>query len=213
MRTLLLACLACLWAAIASAVEQPLETAVRQGDVTAARAAIEQGAPVDVRLPPFLMTPLAIAAVRGDLPMVRLLLAAGADPNAPGNRGMNALSAATRSCRAGLDVIDTLIAAGADLEDRSAAYLTPLMTAIQEQRTGVALRLIAAGADVNIRNPYGDGVLNYAIYAKSNTIVRAALRNGVDTSQMEVLFTTALYDFPGFGRVGPFEPPACDRSG
>ena len=145
--------------------------------------------------------------------MVRLLLGAGADPNMPGNRGMNALSAATRSCRAGLDVIDALIAGGADLEDRSAAYLSPLMTAIQEQRTEVALRLIAAGADVNIRNQSGDGVLNYAIYAKSNTIVRAALRNGVDTSQMEVLFTTAIYDFPGFGRVGSFEPPACGTEG
>lgn len=212
MRTFLFILLLCLCAGTAApvaAADRALDSAVHRGDVAAARAAITGGADLDAPMPPLLMTPLAVAAVRGDMPMVRALLEAGADANAPGLRGMNALSAAVRSCRAGLDVIDALIAAGAGLEDRSGADLTPLMAAIQEQRSAVALRLIAAGADVNTRNQYGDGVLNYAIYTRDNAVIRAALRNGADTGQLALLFTTDIYYYPGFGHARPHAPPGC----
>jgi ankyrin repeat protein len=213
MRQLLVALLIGVSANMAMAADRALDIAIRQGDLAAARAAIDAGDAVDIRVPPFLMTPLAVAAIRGDLPMVRLLLDAGADPNTPGNRGMNALSAAARSCRAGPGVIAALIEAGANLEDRSGADLTPLMSAIQEERTDIALQLIAAGADIDTRNQYGDGVLNYAIYTRNPSVVQAAMKHGVDTAQLNLLFTTDYYYYPGFGHARPHAPPDCGQQG
>ena len=199
MRVLFHAALFCCLAMGAKAM--PLDQAVRSGDLAAARAAIADGADINRPIPPFLMPPLSLAAIRDDLDMVQLLLAAGADPNRPGNRGMNALSAAVRSCHASAATITALIDAGADLEDLSGADLTPLMAAIQEERTDIALLLIARGADINARNQYRDGVLNYAIYTENARIIQAAMAEGVDTDQLNVLFTTGVYYYPGFGQV------------
>ncbi len=199
MRSLLTAILFCCSATMADTA--PLDQAVRAGDIAAAQAAIAGGADINHPLPPLLMPPLTIAAIRNDLDMVQTLLTAGADPNQPGNRGMNALSAAVRSCRSAAAVIAALIDAGADLEDRSGAGLTPLMAAIQEERTDIALLLIARGANINTRNQYSDGVLNYAIYTENARVVQAAMARGVDTDQLNVLFTTGIYYYPGFGQA------------
>ncbi|MEJ6403881.1 ankyrin repeat domain-containing protein [Yoonia sp. 2307UL14-13] len=201
MKPLILGGLLC--ALVGQANAGPLDDAIRQGDVLRADAAIDDGASIDAPIPPFMMTPLAMAAIRDDLPMVDLLLSEGADPDAPGLRGMNALSAAVRSCTAGADVIAALIDAGADLEDRSGADLTPLMAAIQEERTDIALLLMDKGADVNVLNQYRDGVLNYAIYTKNPVIVQAAMAADVDLTQLDILFTTGVYYYPGFGSARP----------
>ncbi len=71
------------------------------------------------------------------------------------------------------------------------------MLAIQEQRTNIALLLLESGADVNSLNPFGEGLLNYAIYMKNPTLIQALLERGVDTSQLRKLFTTVDYDPPG----------------
>jgi hypothetical protein len=189
--------------AVPAAAVSALEAAVRSGDLAAAEAALAAGETPDFVSPPFNLSPLALSAARGDTDMVRLLLDAGADPDVPTHRGMTALSVAVRSCGAGPDVISALIAAGADLEDGSGAGLSPLMVAIQEERTEIALLLLAEGADVNTRNQYGDGVLNYAIYWRNPTLIEEAMDRGVDTGQLRLLFETRVYYYPGFGQARP----------
>ena len=186
---------------------EALARAIRADDAGAVRAALESGADVDA--PWRLFRPLALAAIRGEPEIVKLLLAAGADPDAGSLGRGGALSMAVRSCRAGLDVVGALIAAGADLEDRSGVGITPLMVAIQEKRVDVALRLLEAGADVNALGPFGDGVLNYAIYVKEPALVRAALDRGVDVDQLRVLFTTVDYDPPGIADARSHHEVLC----
>jgi len=172
-----------------------LSDAIRADDLAAVRAALTAGS--DVEASSRRITPLALAAIRGNVDIVDALLAAGADPDTPSLGRANALSMAVRSCHTGPDVIDTLIEAGADVENRSGVGITPLMVAIQEKRTDLALLLIEAGADVNTLGPFGDGVLNYAIYVKDTVLIGAALDHGVDTAQLRKLFTTGEYDPPG----------------
>lgn len=75
-----------------------LAAAIRANDLNAVRAALAAGA--DVETPSNELRPLALAAIRGELEMVDLLLAAGADPDAISLGRGNTLSMAVRSCRA-----------------------------------------------------------------------------------------------------------------
>jgi ankyrin repeat protein len=59
------------------------------------------------------------------------------------------------------EVLDALVAHGADIETRSGAGVTPLMVAWQSRRADLASALIAAGADQDAWNMYGDTVAEY----------------------------------------------------
>ncbi len=178
-----------------SGADTELELAIRADDTAAVQLLLDQGADTDTQSNRF--TPLAVAAIRGNAAIVQLLLQAGADPNAASLSGANALSTAIRSCKADIEIVELLVAAGAYIENRSGDGLSPAMLAIQEQRTDVALFLLESGADVNSLNPFGEGLLNYAIYMKNPTLIQAVLDRGVETSQLRKLFTTVDYDPPG----------------
>lgn len=184
-----------------------LVDAVRSGE----RAIVEQliEADADVNRQHERFTPLALATIRGDLPMVELLLSHQADPNAPSLGGANALSLAVRSCHASKELINRLIVAGADLENRSGVGITPLMLAIQEEQTDLALLLIEAGADINTLNPFGEGALNYAIYTRNTVLIQRMIELRVDTQQLAKLFTTVDYDPPGFGKAQAHHKVLC----
>ena len=68
-------------------------------------------------------TPLHVAAARGDIEAVRLLLAGGADPNAVGERGYTPLHQALEQKH--LQVARMLVAAGASLDATNHDGVTP----------------------------------------------------------------------------------------
>ncbi len=207
--TTFLAC--CLTASIPiHANELGLADAVRKADVDLIESLIAKGADVNKR--DGRLTPLAIAAVRGDLGSVKQLLAAGADPNATSLNGANALSMATRSCNATQALLRELINAGADLENRSGVGITPLMFAVQEELTETALMLIDAGADVQTLNPFGEGILSYAIYTENTQLINKAIDLKVDVSQLRYLYTTVDYDPPGMKDSVSHHTLLCSKS-
>ena len=178
-----------------SEADTPLEFAIREDDAAAVQLLLEQGVDTDTHSNRF--TPLAVAAIRGNADIVQLLLQAGADPNSTSLSGANVLSLAIRSCKAEIEIVKLLVDGGADIENRSGVGLSPAMVAIQEQRTDIALLLLESGADVNSLNPFGEGLLNYAVYMKNPTLIQAVLDRGIETSQLRKLFTTVDYDPPG----------------
>jgi uncharacterized protein len=180
-----------------------LERAILNGDVAAASEAIAAGAEVDAVLDGGVMTPLALAAARGDPDMVRALLALGASPDAAGGLGITPLVAATNSCNAGTDIVSILLAGGARTDLRAPGGMSPLLVAAQKGRTEMVNLLVAAGADAKAVDVFGDGVLNYAIYAQSPEDVQVALAAGSGTEQLDLLFETYGYRaavWPGLPR-------------
>lgn len=117
---------------------------------------------------------LVTAAERGEIARVRKLLDQGIDPNLPGANGATALHWAGTACHC--DLVRTLLSAGAlpDLQD--AARRTALMYAVVgpqatdwtkwdksqlSAQTTVEI-LLAAGADVHLKDVKGDTALSLA---------------------------------------------------
>jgi ankyrin repeat protein len=104
------------------------------------------------------VTPLMLAARLGQSQIVASLLAAGAVVDATDERGFTALF---HGCydpeddRGHPDVVELLIAAGADKEARIGFGVRPLMYAAGNGEAGVVHALLRAGADPLARNEVG----------------------------------------------------------
>ena len=127
-------------------------------------------------------TPLGRAAQRGDIPAIRALIAESVDPNEFDATGWAPLHWAARGghrlgphqclgeAAGWSDVVDALIDGGADvnLTDRRAAIpgrssgWTPLHVALHHEQFVTAARMLARGADPNIRSHQGTTVMAMA---------------------------------------------------
>jgi ankyrin repeat protein len=152
-------------------------------------------------------TALAEAAHRGDIAAMRALVAAGADPNAYDASGQTALHWAARGghafgphrCGAEAlnrpDVVTALIDLGADPDsiDRRGSIpggssgWTPLHTALHHEQFRTAARLLARGADPNIRSQQGTSVMSVAAdEGAPPELLRALLERGFDPRQARI---------------------------
>ena len=197
-----------------------LLAAAFKGDAAAVSRAIrEEPALIDARGPHPIWggepVPLQVAVERGRLEVVRLLLAAGADPDAQESRydGWSPLLlAATKGDRAAADLlreagatVDAWIAAAQGDDDRLAALLaadparaaalgpndaTPLHFASTE---AVARRLVGAGARLDVRDKYGHTPVQSTAYGGPR--LRGAARHLMRLSgTADILLAAALGD-------------------
>ena len=122
-------------------------------------------------------TPLHRAAQRGDLALVRQLLAAGADPVARTRYGVTPLELA--SAGAGPEVVEALLAAGADANSVTREGETVLMAASRAGNVGAVRALLARGASPNLAEEWqGQTALMWAAAANHADVVRALLEAG-----------------------------------
>lgn len=104
------------------------------------------------------LTPLMLAAQRGQAELVATLLAAGAAVDATDERGYTALFHACHdpeTDRGHPQVVAQLLAAGADKEARIGFGVRPLMYAAGNGEAAVVQVLLEAGADPLARNEVG----------------------------------------------------------
>ncbi|RPK42461.1 ankyrin repeat domain-containing protein [Streptomyces sp. ADI93-02] len=124
-------------------------------------------------------TALYLASVQ-DLPgAVRLLLAAGADPNRASGPESGDLPLCGAACGGHAEVVGALLSAGAEPDLSEDFGFTALRWAAGLGHAGVAETLLARGADPDLPGPQGEVPLVVAARRGSVRTVRALLRHGV----------------------------------
>jgi uncharacterized protein len=115
-------------------------------------------------------TLLSVAAYQGSKAVVkRLLEDESIDVDAPGRMGLTALAAA--SFKGEVEVVDGLLAAGADANAANAQGQTALMFAALTNRVACFKKLLAAGADPRHQDVAGNSAKSLATQQRANEIL------------------------------------------
>lgn len=132
-------------------------------------------------------TPLMIAADTNDLATAKRLIDNGVDVNTKNSEGQTALMLLTKSdgfIETTEKLLDLLLAAGAQINDRDKEGVTPLMFATRWNTLRMVQYLVAQGADVNARDNNGRTALMRSEYKLSYRISGAYtdffLRHGAE---------------------------------
>ncbi|MFI2369572.1 ankyrin repeat domain-containing protein [Streptomyces sp. NPDC018833] len=154
-----------------------LFAAVYEGDDDSVVRLLRAGVPADT-VDEDGQTPLYLAAVEGETGIVRLLLAAGADPDracGPENDDLPLCGAAVGGHTG---VVRALLTAGATPDRRELLGFTALTWAVGQGHAETAEALLEHGADPDLTCPSGEPPLVVAARRGSPSTVRALLRHG-----------------------------------
>jgi ankyrin repeat protein/predicted Ser/Thr protein kinase len=122
--------------------------------------------------------PLVIAAARGNLQMVEMLLNSGAEVNAQDRSGTTALSAAVDGGHD--EVVPQLLAQGADVNRARTTGVTPLMIAAARGKQELVELLLNSGANTDATDRNGWTALASAVDNRHDGITRLLLNRGAD---------------------------------
>ena len=150
-------------------------------------------------------SPIADAAMRGDVATVRTLIARRADVNAPQGDGMTALHWAADHGDSAMAA--ELLRAKANVASRTriGAY-TPLHIAARTGSPAVVRALLAAGSDVKATTTSGATALHFAAAAGNPDVVTALLSKGADPNARESSWgQTPLVFAAEYGRAAAVE--------
>jgi len=149
---------------------------LESGDIAQLRNWLDAGLDPDY-LADRIGTGLMIAAWRGDIAMMELLVARGADVNKANALGERALMHASWRGQAG--AVKWLLARGARIDSEPLRW-SALHYAVFAGQGEVAALLIERGADINARSSNGSSVLMMAVYEGHEQLVRQLLARGAD---------------------------------
>ena len=132
------------------------------------------------------------AAERGEIVVVRKLLADGARIDARDQRGRSALLAATH--RNQIDVAKFLVQEGADVNAKDFIQDTPFLYAAAEGRVEILKLTLGAGADLRSVNRYRGTALIPAAHHGHVEAVKLLLATAIDKDHVNNLGWTALLE-------------------
>ncbi|QTQ35459.1 ankyrin repeat domain-containing protein [Aromatoleum petrolei] len=143
-----------------------IDAAFRSGDLAALRASVDDPAQVpNGPMPITVGSCLEYAIYHSPLAFIGTLLEIGADPNAPDDGGFSSLIAAlsctnphpgARGRKDVVEILDLLLAFGADPDQRGINDYTALHMAEGERNLAALACLLAAGADPTLRTRIDD---------------------------------------------------------
>ncbi|NET89114.1 MAG: DUF4253 domain-containing protein [Kamptonema sp. SIO1D9] len=213
-------------------LEEKLLLAAENGDVAMVRDCLDRGAEVnarDTRRRTKGKTALILAAMTGHLPIVQVLLAAGADPQmtdrTPDTKpipkslwehtGVETIlsmgyifgrTALIEAAKAGhTEIVESLLEAGANPNYQDQANYTALTLAAENNHFAIVQALIAAGADVNLAEISGNTPLLLACEKGAVEIAEFLLRENADFTQTNSRGRTALMNAAAVGSLSLVE--------
>jgi ankyrin repeat protein len=142
-------------------------------------------------------TALMLAASKDQLEVVKILLTAGANPNAVvfghgGIPGWAWMFAMDRCNKHWLEMTEAMLAAGVALNPKT-IYPSPLGYAIDEKDTVMIQALLKRGADVNLADSEtGDTLLMSAAKYSNTEVVQVLIEAGANVNAKNKLGQTAL---------------------
>lgn len=148
-----------------------LHAAAEKGHAAVARLLLDAGADIDLR-DNYGSSPLGLAISSKHNGIVELLLQKGARTKGDGR---NTPPLAIAAARNNLGAMDLLLAAKADPDEGQ-----PLLTAAQFNNREAALKLVAAGAKIDVHDDYYRYPLHFAASTGSLDLARALLDAGAD---------------------------------
>ncbi len=148
-------------AAATSSQPVRIHDAVKRGDTAEVRRILEVNPELVAELDDKGNTPLHLAASRGAVEMIEVLIGNGADVDAKTKRGVTPLLRATSLGNA--DAVSMLLEKGADVNAKTRSEWTALHSAVALGMTHIVTILIAHGADVNAVDEMDEAPLNIAV--------------------------------------------------
>jgi len=135
--------------------------------------------------------PLALAAYEQDLEAVKQLVYVSLDINRRDETSsMTALEHAVEGSN--LEIVRTLIMAGARADTKDESGRTPLMRLGDKSSPELVRELLSAGARINERDETGSSALMYAASSKSPAVIKELLDNGAKIDFKDQESKTAL---------------------
>jgi ankyrin repeat protein len=186
--------------------ETALHTCARSGDVAAAKALVARGAALEAGESWRGQTPLMWAAAQGHVPMIKMLLEAGANPNTrstvvewarqrtqePRDKWLppGGLTALLLAAREGCELcVGALVDGKANINDVDPDRQSALVLALINGHFDAAAALIDRGIDVNLKDKVGRTALWAAVDAHTmpSSNRPAPRETDDDTSSLEVI--------------------------
>ncbi len=165
-----------------------LHLSVQAGDIESVRAVIHN---VHInRLNDEGYSALCIAAMKGYLDIVALLLENKADVDTPNEDGFTALYIAAE--RGDLALVALLLENGASINQANNLGLTPLHIAIDNGQLEAAKRLLAQGADPDIKTEEGNSAIAraMAVFGMDHELVALMQKKIIEETESPHLLTT-----------------------
>jgi len=145
------------------------------------------------------MTPLNWAAFRGQVEIVRRLLALGADPTIGDNENSQPIHNAAAAGHT--DVIGILLASGVDINTTDDNGMTALLFAVSFRHPDAAVWLLDRGADPTVARSNGITALHYAALRGYPDLIERLVALGVDVDVRSQAASTPLLHASGNGHT------------
>lgn len=175
----------------------PLFLGVMYEQTSTVQLLLAKGANPDARRSEDGDTPLMIAASRGDLELLCILLDSGAEIECRNDEGRTALM---RSANA--QITEKLLDAGADIEAKDRHSVNALMLAAVDGKVDVTKTLLAHGADMEERWEAGQTPLIIAAQSGHTNMVELLLEQGADVNALCNMNRSAVHYAAENGHTG-----------
>ncbi len=180
----------------------PLQIALNKKNLAYSRALINARANVNViDSSPAGSSPLIIAAEQVNIPLMKMLLKAGANPNFERKYGDKTALLVAIS-KADMNMLRLLLNAKADVNIRGDSRQTPLHFATDKKHLGMVNLLLKHHPAINVLDASGYSPLHNAVLSRNLPIVRRLLEAGAQPNTVDNTGDTPLIDALKWRKAG-----------